>query len=164
MSEFLPLDSHSAHKLNPTGDTRLVDAYLDKMKMYSLTVYLTNFRMYCGTTIYYFTSLLLFSIWNSIGRKYIPMPTKGSCLKCITTRSNMWKVKRMTSIIPFTAEFLLLDIIFQWFFRESDCPISEAPTHLRDNINPFSQVQGCPLIHTTFYCSQICCGDSNKVQ
>jgi len=57
------------------------------------------------------------------------MPTKGSCLKLITSGSSIGKVKRMTSITPSKDEFLL--------FLDS----TSAGVH---RIRPFNFRSACP--------------------
>ena len=66
--EFPNLDSYSVHRLKRTGDTKLVDWRSDMIRMYSLTVYLPNFRMDCRTTVNHFTALHLLSIWDLIAK------------------------------------------------------------------------------------------------
>jgi hypothetical protein len=88
-------------------DTKLVDRCSDTIRMYSLTVYLFNSRRGCWITIKHFTTLLLLSIWDLIARYNIPMPTKESCLKLITSGSSICKVMRMTSISRSNDKFLL---------------------------------------------------------
>jgi len=64
--EFPTLDSYSGHKLKRTGDTKLVDWCSDMIRMYSLTVYLSDFSMDCRTTINHFTAQHLLTIWDLI--------------------------------------------------------------------------------------------------
>jgi len=105
ISEFPTLDSYSPRTVKRTTDTKFVDSCLDMIRMYSLTVYVLNSRMGCWITVNHFTTLLLLSVWDLIARYNIPMPTKGSCLKLITSGSSKCKVKRMTSITPSKNEF-----------------------------------------------------------
>jgi hypothetical protein len=63
--------------------------------------------MGCCRTASHFTALHQLSIWNLIARQNISMPTKGSCLKLITSGPRIRKVKRMTLITPSMDEFLL---------------------------------------------------------
>jgi len=64
--------------------------------------------MGCCISINHFTTRLLLSVWDLIARLNIPVPTKGSCLKPITSASSICKVKRMTSITLSKDELLLL--------------------------------------------------------
>jgi len=66
--EFQHLDSYFAHQLKRTWDSTLVDLSSDMIRMYSLTVYLLQFRMGSCTTVNDFTTLLLLSVYNSIAR------------------------------------------------------------------------------------------------
>ena len=59
--------------------------------------------MGCCTTINHFTAWHLLSIWDLIARYNIRMPTNGSCMNLITSRST---IRTVTSITPFKAEFL----------------------------------------------------------
>jgi hypothetical protein len=107
ISEFPTLDSYSECKLKNTGDMKLVDSCSDMIKIDSFTAYLFNSRMGCCITINHFTTLLLLSVWDLIARWNIPIPTKELCLKLLTSRSNIRKVRRMNSITPSKNEFLL---------------------------------------------------------
>jgi len=107
ISEFPTLDSHSARKLKRTGDTKLVGSCSDMIRIFSQTVYLFNSRMGCCITVNHFTTWLLLSVSNLISRENVPMPTKGSCLKLITSWSSIRRVKRMTSITTSKDEFHL---------------------------------------------------------
>ena len=68
ISEFPTLDNYFTPKLKRTGDTKLVDSCSDMIRMYSLTVYLLISRMGSCITINDFTTLLLLSVLDSIGR------------------------------------------------------------------------------------------------
>jgi len=107
ISECPTLDSYSALNLKRTGDPKFVDLCSDMIRMSSLTVYVLNSRMCCCTRVNHFTTILRLSVWDLIARQNIPMPTKGLCLKIITSGSGIRKVKRMTSITPPGEEFLL---------------------------------------------------------
>jgi hypothetical protein len=66
--EFPTLVSYSVHILKRTGDPNLVDSCSDPIRMYSLTMYLLNFKMGCRTTINHFTALHLLSVCDLIAR------------------------------------------------------------------------------------------------
>jgi hypothetical protein len=66
--EFPTLDSNSTHKLQRTGDTKLVDLWLDMITMYSWTVYLLNCRLGSCITVNHFTALHLLSTLDLIAR------------------------------------------------------------------------------------------------
>jgi hypothetical protein len=108
VSEMPTLDTYSTCKLKRTRDTRKVDSYLDMIRMNSNTVYLFNSKMGCGITVNHVPTLYVLSIWDLIATYNIPMPTKGSCLKPLTSDSSICNVKRMHLITPSKDEIHLL--------------------------------------------------------
>jgi len=83
--------------------------------------------MDCCTTINNFTALHLLCIWDLIAPYNIPMPTKGSYLKLITSGSSIRKVKGMTSITPSKDEFLsFLDYTSDGCYRIRSSNFSSA--------------------------------------
>jgi len=85
-------------------DCRLVLEYNQNVLIDSIFIELQN-RL-C-ITINHFTALYLLSVWDLIARLNIPMPTKGSGLKLITSGFSICKVKRMTWITLSKDEFIL---------------------------------------------------------
>jgi len=146
ISELRTSDGYSFRKVKRTGDRKFVDWCLDMLRMHSQTVYVLNFRIGYCTTINQVTTLYLLSVWDLIERLNITMPTKGSCLNLITSRSN---VRTLTLITVPKAVFLL----FLYYTcaglhgigssnMRSYCPLGKRYL-------PFSR--GAKILHNWFY-------------
>jgi len=68
MSVIQILNNCSGNHYNRTRGTKLEDWCSDVIRMYSKTVYLSNFRMGCCTTINHFTTLHQLNVWDLIER------------------------------------------------------------------------------------------------
>jgi len=95
-------------KLKQPEVTKFADCSSDTITISSQISSLSQFSMGSGTAIDSSAALLLSNVWDLIAQLKILIPTKRSYMDLIWSGYNIWKVKRMASITPSKAEFLLL--------------------------------------------------------